>query len=701
MRALIILFAGGVLGAIVAGWLATTRDGVALDDALSHGTIGREPLDMQRDRPESTPDLLDVDDAARADFASLERDLARVAGEPWSHRGERTTSALLARMAELDVERAVSAALALGLERAHLYSLFRRWAELEPTAALDALGRIDNPGLARGIALALLEVVGDDRRGIERLARILPAIDRVNFEVAALVDRVKRDPADALQAALAIDDPAVRDSAITQVGRAWADENARDAIAHLELIPDLDQRTAFFNIVLTRWARLEPSAALQYAITADEHYLSASMFAVRTIANRVPAEVLAAANRLPPRVRQQIEAYAADALGERDPVSALAAAETLPPGQLRQVMFTQAAMRWAQRDARAAFAWAQSRELAPNILAAIVSSAAQVAPEQAMDYVFATGAQATLVQSLVTGARQRPELFTELADRVVARSELARAVLPSLLSAWASASPESALDWALAHESTLDSGSAQQLAYSTGSGDADAAMRAGARVPPELQDEWLGGVAAAMAARDPAGAASWITRYRGRPGYDEAFAVVVQRFAMTDAAAAAKMVDEASGPSRLTAARAVARYWADSNPAAAASWAEGLADTEMRKAVIEQVAQAWTTSDSAGARRWMLRMDRGPLRDTALTAFLVRSASALREEDERLFDAFGSAAARDEAARAAAVEMARRGNPDRAAALVERHIADVDRRAEAERAIETARRQSGLIPFPR
>src|SRR5690606_24503726 len=59
MRALIILFAGGVLGAIVAGWLATTRDGVALDDALSHGTIGREPLDMQRDRPESTPDLLD------------------------------------------------------------------------------------------------------------------------------------------------------------------------------------------------------------------------------------------------------------------------------------------------------------------------------------------------------------------------------------------------------------------------------------------------------------------------------------------------------------------------------------------------------------------------------------------------------------------------------------------------------------------
>src|SRR5690606_7067290 len=97
------------------------------------------------------------------------------------------------------------------------------------------------------------------------------------------------------------------------------------------------------------------------------------------------------------------------------------------------------------------------------------------------------------------------------------------------------------------------------------------------------------------------------------------------------------------------------------------------------------------------ARRWMLGMERGPARDAALSAYLRRMAASGDEEDDRFYEAFSSGAAREEAVAAAAIDIARR-EPDRAAALVERRIADPARRANAERAIEAVRRQPNVDP---
>jgi hypothetical protein len=72
-----------------------------------------------------------------------------------------------------------------------------------------------------------------------------------------------------------------------------------------------------------------------------------------------------------------------------------------------------------------------------------------------------------------------------------------------------------------------------------------------------------------------------------------------------------------------------------------------------RRSAAVSIASSWAAQDPAAARRWMLGLEAGPIRDAALSAYLLRTASALRAEDDRLYDAFSSAAARDQAVEAA------------------------------------------------
>src|SRR5690606_24854507 len=90
-----------------------------------------------------------------------------------SHRRTFELDALLVRLAELDVARAVRFARTLRLPTEHLVPLFQLWAEQDAGEALAALRDIDNPATVREIALALIDVLGGDERALERIAAVL------------------------------------------------------------------------------------------------------------------------------------------------------------------------------------------------------------------------------------------------------------------------------------------------------------------------------------------------------------------------------------------------------------------------------------------------------------------------------------------------------------------------------------------------
>src|SRR5690606_13577924 len=104
--------------------------------------------------------------------------------------------------AGLDPRRAVQLALALFLDDRLVVAAFVAAAGASAGDALDQLANVRHPALQRDIARALLDVLGDDDRVVERIAAALPETLRPWFEIGALVRRAGQDPAGAVRAAL-------------------------------------------------------------------------------------------------------------------------------------------------------------------------------------------------------------------------------------------------------------------------------------------------------------------------------------------------------------------------------------------------------------------------------------------------------------------------------------------------------------------
>src|SRR5690606_31338233 len=123
----------------------------------------------------------------------------------------------------------------------------------DPGAALSELRGIANPAAVRTIGLALLDVFGNDERGIARLESVLPESQMRAFRIDAVVRLADRDPLAALQRALSLPDLASRSTAITRLAGDWARRDPDAALAQVEAIADDSLRGAYQNAVITEW----------------------------------------------------------------------------------------------------------------------------------------------------------------------------------------------------------------------------------------------------------------------------------------------------------------------------------------------------------------------------------------------------------------------------------------------------------------
>ena len=203
-------------------------------------------------------------------------------------------------------------------------------------------------------------------------------------------------------------------------------------------------------------------------------------------------------------------------------------------------------------------------------------------------------------------------------------------VTSTVVSMWAMRSPDSAMQWLLAHSEDSSSNSFQQIGQQLAMRDPQSAVAYTAQVPDAAREPWVHGVAQGYAQNDPQGAVEWLGQFRGEQWYGRAATTVAMTVAQRDGAAAARLVDEldagAGGVPTPQLVSVIATNWANQDPAAAAAWALDRATGQERDMAVRNVIGVWVSQDVNGARQWTLRQPQSAVRDAALTSVLMASA---------------------------------------------------------------------------
>jgi hypothetical protein len=232
-----------------------------------------------------------------------------------------------------------------------------------------------------------------------------------------------------------------------------------------------------------------------------------------------------------------------------DPLAALDFAQAnFPAGQLLSDTIGIAMNKWADKDPRGAWVWADQHLAGPlkdRALTDLMIGWSRRSPQQAADWLSSTG------------LTSQP-LFNAIATT------------------WAETDPVSAAKWA-------------------------AALPAG-----HAKDTAVVGVAGAWAANDPKAAAA---NYSGElaKGKDLNLAVAITDvWATTDPAATAKwLADLPEGDTKNEAAATLATVWAASDIKAAIAWSESISDADTRRQVIAHIGTTWGAIEPVAALEWL------------------------------------------------------------------------------------------------
>ncbi len=650
--------------------------------------------------------------AARADAAALSRQAREAAAKPPSALRTFTLGVVLARYAELDPARATALGRELRVSADVLGPLYATWATSDAARARAALAEIDDPVAATTIGLAMFAALGSDEIAMWQVAADLPIGAERGFIVGAIAALAETHPAIALDQALALTESGLNGLALQRIATEWAQSDIAAALKAGDGIADPDLRATFKNAVLREWAQFDLDAVFTYylALDVESQEELAALGALREVARLDPHRALELSARLPAAVRIAVEQTALQSLAQRDPEAALQYLSRLPPGQQQQVRQS-LSRAYGKQDPEAALAWARATGVRENLFG-VLAGVAITNPQLAFD-VLATlpvADRGQAADSLVRGAMgDRGANFAALAEGMLALEGSLDSFVAGpggavglLLSSWASRSPSTALEWALANGERIPPAALTNVSAAVARNDLATAERYLARVPARARLAWIQGMAQTYAQTDPSAAAAWVEQFRAEPAYATATTLIAQSLARLDPPAAAAMLDRIDSsvePQSLApATRSIGIAWARKDVPAAAEWARRLATDERGSMAVRSVTEIWAGNDRAAARSWALRLPAGSARDAALGTLLA-TARASAELDMTLLPAFSSDDSRQCAMMGAIYRIAQSDPPD-ARLLAERHLTTPERRQQVERAIgQIERQRTGAPPI--
>lgn len=261
-----------------------------------------------------------------------------------------------------------------------------------------------------------------------------------------------------------------------------------------------------------------------------------------------------------------------------DPESALEHAKTsMTTGQARSEVIGIAVNKWAARDPRAAWMWAEenlSGPLKEQAFNDVLVGWTRRSPKAAADWLTATGINSQPLIGAVarTWAEQDPKAALSWA-KTLQDNDIQQAALIPIVSQWLVQQPaEAAAEFA-----------------------DEAALAAGAPIAITIADIW--------GTTDPAAASEWIARLP-------------------------------EGASKEQAASTLATVWAASDINAAVSWAAGLTNAEMKQKVITHIGTSWGAIEPDAALQWLNTLQPSIAADGIIGAFnswAATDAQRLRE----------------------------------------------------------------------
>ncbi len=581
--------------------------------------------------------------------------------------------ALLERYFELDPAAAVRFASAQQNAPVDVtHSMYLRLAKSNPNAALAALSLIDYAPLAQHAAAAILDALGRNLANVELVAAALHAGSVDQFRADALMSITSIPPREAFAAALRLRDANLRTVAATTIVARWAQDAPRDAMQEAERVQDPTLRSNLRNSVLQRWA--DTSSLVAYLNGLDD-------------AGRRTALADGVLYRI----------------ADTDPERAAMFAQSLPTGPERSMALQQVVMRYTQKDATAAFQWAQRLDPPqPDLVQSVISFVSASEPLRAFDLVGSL-AEPARTQAYFTiignGFNRDQRQFEQLAARVGALpdSQNKQVLITSLLTSWAQGpgNVKPALEWALAHSAGLPPEAFMQLGYTLVQSDPEAASAYLDRVPSAARDRWIGAIAFGYVRSDPQRALAFVERFRGDPAYDGAAAALAQHLVSIDPPAAARLL--ASVTTRPANGAGIeiqiAREWAQRDPQAAATWALDLPPT-LRGVAMSMIGDTWGQSNPSAVRAWALGLPPSDKRDFALGAAL--RAQGPGAPDASVLAAFSDGRLR-QAALMTTIMMTATTDVPLARRLVDEHITDPRLRPQAEEMVENVAR-GRLLP---
>jgi hypothetical protein len=615
---------------------------------------------------------------------------------------ELALAVLFGRYAELDAVRAVRLAREMHVGGASLGAVYGAWARAAPDQVLAALSTVTSPDDAAEVALAVIMALGDDAAAVRRVAGVLAARDGET----PLGSTAPFGPTFAPAVPFGFAPPR---SALTLAAQRWAELDARRAMAVARELDDPRVRLAFETAALSALARVAPEEASAHLEHLDSSVLqlAASRGALVELARADPERLLGAVRHLPREARVIAESVALQELAQRDPLAAMRHLEGMPLGPERQGFAQTVARAYGKHDAAAAMAWAQEKRTEPMLLSAVIGGVAEDDPDRALDLALGLASamdRMRAVQFIAMTGAQRDSTAEAMANRLLAVDDpqIRDMVASTVVSMWASRSPDSAMQWLLANGQTASPNSFQQIGQQLALRDLQIALTYTGQVPASAREPWVRGVAQGYAQNDPQGAIDWLDGFRGEQWYGRAATTVAMTVAQRDGAAAARLLDGldsdagagAGGVPMPRLVSIIATNWANHDPAAAAAWSLQRATGPDGEMAVRSAVGVWAAQNADAARQWTLRLPRSSARDAALAAVL--SAAVLQRGgnmDLSVLNAFASAQAQQMAV-LQAVQVLAYNDPAKARSIADAHL-DSASRTQAERMIDAARNQQG------
>lgn len=524
-------------------------------------------------------------------------------------------------------------------------SLFQRWADVDPTAAIQYVTSCKSRSAQINLAGSCFSAIAavDPQRAMDEISR-LPLGALANTATQSVIGSLaEQDPQLAFEFMQSF--PMQQRNNGYYVGMVLSNlaiNNPEDAAAKISDPSNNIKAENSAPGVGAMWARKDPDAAIQWANTLSGAAKAETMVQIyRTLSQQDRAAAWERAKSEPGHLRARILGGVLSSISDEDPKAAMAMFQELESKSERRIAANQLLSQQNWRDTAMGFELLDLID-DPSVrreqLGSLLNYAAWTDPKLLDDQLAKMTDREKIdsASNIIYGLSQASPEKAKDFYLSIPEAQRPEHVLSNVVYSLTGKDPSEAMSFALSLSNPQEQSTALSSVFSAWSGsDPEAAARQLSQISnDETKKGAVNTVASTWAQSDPVAARDWANSLTGTERA-LALSAILPSYARDYPLQAAQELETLmkSPPDGVTsnlvnAANGLARQWAIDDPQAAAKWANNLPDEQSRKNGIQAVASTWAQYDAVGVAQWLSKMEEGGERDSAIRPLVERIRSS-------------------------------------------------------------------------